>query len=64
LTALPNGDLVSGSSDYMVNIWNPNDGKLKQTLKGHSRVRQLITLPNGNLVSASADKTIKIWHFI
>jgi len=64
LITLPNGDLVSGSWDNTIKIWNPNDGTLKRTLNGHtSEVRALTTLPNGDLVSGSMDKTIKIWSF-
>jgi WD40 repeat protein len=62
LTILPNGDIVSGSVDITIKIWNPNDGTLKQTLNGHTNwVNALATLPNGDIVSGSSDKTIKIW---
>jgi WD40 repeat protein len=63
ITTLPNGDLISGSSDKTIKIWNPNDGKLKRTINGHTHyVRALTTLPNGDLVSGSDDMTIKIWN--
>jgi WD40 repeat protein len=63
LTILQNGDLVSGSDDSTIKIWNPNDGTLKRTLNGHTGwVRSLTTLPNGDLVSGSDDCRIKIWN--
>ena len=62
LTTLSNGDLVSGSWDNTIKIWNGNDLSLKKTLTGHTdAVRALTTLSNGYLVSGSGDNTIKIW---
>jgi len=51
LTTLSNGDLVSGSGDNTIKIWNGNDLSLKKTLTGHtSGVLALTTLSNGDLV--------------
>ena len=62
LTILQNGDLVSGSIDKTIKLWNPVDGSLKKTLIGHTEgVCALTVLLNGDLVSGSEDKTIKIW---
>jgi WD40 repeat protein len=36
LTQLQNGDLVSGSNDATIKIWNPIDGSLKRTLRKHT----------------------------
>jgi WD40 repeat protein len=61
LTVLQNGDLASGSADNKKKIWNPIDGTLKRTLKGHTHwVNALTFLKNGDLASGSADRTIKI----
>jgi len=62
-TLLQNGDLISGSEDATIKIWNPIDGTLKKTLSAHlNSTWALITLNNsGNFVSASDDTTIKIW---
>jgi WD40 repeat protein len=63
LTALPNGDLVTGLTDMTIKIWNPNDGTLKRTLNGHTgRVYSLTTLSNGDLVSGSFGQSIQIWN--
>ena len=36
LTVLQDGNLVSGSSDNTIKIWNPTSGELIQTLTGHT----------------------------
>ena len=62
LTILQNGNLVSGSLDKTIKIWNSKTGTLIQTLDGHTQgVFSLTVLQNGNLVSGSGDNTIKIW---
>ena len=59
---LSNGDLVSGSEDYTINIWNIVDGTVKRTLHGHkNHILALQELDNGDLVSGSKDGTIKVW---
>ena len=59
---LENGDLVSGSQDTTIKVWNVNEGRVKKTLTGHTdNVCALELLNNGDLVSGSSDKTIKIW---
>lgn len=55
LATLSNGNLVSGSLDHTVKIWNPYSGSLLFPLVGHAQlVTALITLSNGNLASGSA----------
>jgi WD40 repeat protein len=62
LILLSNGDLVSGSEDYTINIWNIVDGTVKRTLHSHkNHILALQELDNGDLVSGSNDCTIKIW---
>jgi WD40 repeat protein len=40
---LQNGDLVSGSGDNTIKIWNPVDGPLKKTLIGCSSCVWVVT---------------------
>lgn len=67
---LPNNWIVTGSSDYSVNLWDPSCYSSKalchwasfKKLTGHSqRIFSLVALPNGHFASASWDGTIKIW---
>ena len=61
LAILPNGDLVSGSCDNTIKIWNVEDGSVKRTLNGHTgSIRDLIAVDNNYLISASEDKTSKM----
>ena len=47
-----------------IKIWNPLDGSLKRTIKGHTgSVYALVSNYNGNIISGSADRTIKIWSY-
>ena len=65
LIILPNGNIVSGSSDKTIKIGNSSSFKLIATLIGHSAaVFALTILHNGNIVSGSEDNTIKIWESI
>ena len=65
LIQLRNGDLVSGSQDKTIKIWNIETRACIQTLTGHTRpVTDLLELKNGNIVSGSVDETIKIWERI
>ena len=60
LTVLQNGNLVSGSVDNTIKIWNQTTGALIQTLAGHTDgVDALTVLQNGNLVCGSRDNKIK-----
>jgi WD40 repeat protein len=62
LAALPNGQLVSGSSDSSIKIWDVATGAEVRTLEGHTGyVLALAALPNGQLASGSADKSIRVW---
>ncbi|UKO96586.1 nSTAND1 domain-containing NTPase [Nostoc sp. UHCC 0870] len=60
----PDGEvLASGSADNSIHLWR-NDGKLINTLTGHSDgVNSVVFSPDGEiLASASADSTIKLWN--
>jgi eukaryotic-like serine/threonine-protein kinase len=60
----PLGEIVSGSFDKTIKVWNPQTGKLLRTLSGHSdAVRAIAISQDGSLLaSGSSDKTIKIWN--
>ena len=63
LTQLSNGNLVSGSADSTIKIWNLENGSLLNTLTAHtSSVISLLVLSNGNLLSGSNDGTIREWN--
>ena len=57
-------NIVSGSGDRTIKIWDANTGKCLKTLEGHEcAVYSISYSPDGkNIVSGSADKTIKIWE--
>ncbi|MEM8502277.1 MAG: NB-ARC domain-containing protein [Cyanobacteria bacterium P01_D01_bin.1] len=60
----PDGkQLVSGSADRTIKLWEISTGKCLQTLEGHQNwVMSVAFSPDGQrLVSGSADRTIKLW---
>lgn len=60
LTVLPDGKLVSASSDKTVRVWDR--GKCSLTLKDHKgSVTALAVLPDGKLVTGSDDRTVRVW---
>jgi len=62
VAALPNGNIISGSSDGTLIEWDKNTGQSLKTLKGHSgAVRCIAALPNGNIISGSYDNTLIEW---
>jgi WD40 repeat protein len=60
------GDLISGSFDHLIKIWDIRIGRCKMTLIGHmSCVSCLHMMSNEEcLVSGSRDNIIKIWSLI
>ncbi len=62
LAILPNSNIVSGSYDKTIKIWQSEyPYQLITTLYGHTDwVESLAILPNSNIVSGSFDNTIKI----
>ncbi len=56
--------LVSGSEDNTIKVWNLKTGHLSQTLAGHSdTVRAIALSADGQtLASGSGDKTLKLWN--
>ena len=64
LQALPDGRIVSGSSDRTIRIWSrdKNGSWSSEVLQGHTAsIWCLQALPDGRIVSGSEDKTIRIW---
>lgn len=57
-------EIVSGSDDQTIKIWNLNSQQLLRTLKGHSDwVYAVAISPDSQtLVSGSKDKNIKLWN--
>ena len=60
LKELENRDLVSGSADEAIKIWDTENGTVKQEMKTGSGVNSFEVLHNGDLISAS-DQSIIIW---
>ena len=57
-----NGNLISGSLDSTLRIWDANSGQLYRVFEGHTHeVVSIIELHNGNIASASHDNTINVW---
>ncbi|KAG4427648.1 hypothetical protein IFR05_016868 [Cadophora sp. M221] len=60
----PDGtQVVSGSSDQTVRLWDAATGALQQTLEGHSNwVWSVAFSPDGTqVVSGSDDQTVRLW---
>ena len=58
-----NNDLVSGSCDSTLKIWNTNDGSVKFTLNLTTDcVNGLVQLKNGNLVAINSNWNIYLWN--
>jgi WD40 repeat protein len=59
---LPNGDIVSGSQDRTIKVWDFRTLKCLITLEGHTSViYSVVVLSNGNIASGSSDSTVKLW---
>lgn len=64
LAVLPNGDLVSGSFDHTIKVWNMQTTSLRGTLKGHEHsVCDIAVMSRNRIVSGSGDKTVKVWNY-
>lgn len=65
LTVTPDGkQLITGSDDQTIKIWNFHTRRLLTTHKGHyGAVTSLAITPDGSrLISGSMDGTIKVWN--
>jgi len=62
IVELVDGHIVTGSSDKIVRVWNPNNGQLVKSFSGHTdSILCLSTHSKGWIVSGSMDNSIKIW---
>jgi len=62
VAVLPDGRLVSGSSDNTLRVWDVQSGRTLAILQGHSGVVNAVAvLPDGCLVSGSSDRTLRVW---
>ena len=62
VAVLPDGRVVSGSSDNTLRVWDLTLGESVQTLEGHTDwVRAVAVLPDGRVVSGSSDNTLRVW---
>jgi len=60
---LPDGRLVSGSSDKTLRIWTLKVPQAEVVLRGHeATVRCLEVLPDGRFISGSWDTKLLLWH--
>ena len=61
LAVLPDGHVVSGSSDNTLRMWDLGTGRPLATLHGHTKlVKALVVLPDGRVVSVSGDSTLRV----
>ncbi len=62
LAIAQSGELLSGSWDDTIKVWDLKSGQCLKTLEGHtSWVSCLAIAPSGELISGSFDDTIKVW---
>jgi WD40 repeat protein len=63
----PDGSqIISGSKDKTVRVWDAVSGKHKHTLKGHTDgVRSVAFSPDGlQIISGSKDTTVRVWDAV
>ncbi len=61
LTLLANGNLVSGSADSLVKIWDKTTLSLVKTLIGHTDEVWCLIATSDNLFSGGSENTIRVW---
>ena len=62
VAVLPDGRVVSGSSDNTLRVWDTDTGQCLQTLEGHTELVSCVAvLSDGRVVSGSFDHTLKVW---
>jgi WD40 repeat protein len=63
----PNGSqIISGSRDHSVRIWDAVSGSQEQTLNGHTRwISSVAFSPDGSqIISGSGDRTVRVWDAV
>ena len=56
-------EVISGSHDKTIRLWDIHSGKCKFALVGHSGpVLSIAVLSTGDMISASEDGTLKLWN--
>lgn len=60
------GQIVSGSADHLLKLWDANTGAELATLSGHTNgVTDCVFSPDGRWVaSASSDHTVRLWDAV
>src|SRR5947199_7013693 len=55
--------LFAAGADRGIRVWDPDTGRLRRTLQGHTEeVRGLAVTPDGkSLISAGLDSTLRLW---
>jgi WD40 repeat protein len=62
VAVLPDGRVVSGSTDATLRVWDVESGQALVTLAGHQGfILAVAVLSDGRVVSGSADKTLRVW---
>jgi WD40 repeat protein len=62
LAALPNGRLLSGSTDSTLRLWNVETGTEIRRFEGHvGSINAIAVLSNGQAVSGSSDNSLRLW---
>ena len=55
------GRIISASDDHSIQVFSPYNGKLLNTLQGHSGGVWALAAARNTLVSGSTDRTVRIW---
>jgi WD40 repeat protein len=65
LAVLPNGRVVSGSSDGTLRVWDVESGQTLQRLESHAyglyEVRAVAVLDSRRVVSGSDERSLRVW---
>jgi len=60
---MKNGNIVAGSRDGTVKVWDINKSVCILNIKAHNNfIYAIKMLVDGNIATGSADNTIKIWN--
>lgn len=61
IVAVAGNNIISGSGDSTIRVWDANTWECLQVLKGHGNSVVALKVFNDKLISASPDKTICVW---